>query len=144
FVDFIFFFSSRRRHTRSDRDWSSDVCSSDLRTAARSATFYRFSYKTWSKLRSALSKVSQKQKDDTMPTVKKSQGKKARTTTSTTSGIDLKSALKEQFGFKDFKGQQKQIIESLLSGRDTFVIMPTGGGKSLCYQLPAVISPGVA
>ncbi|MFL5739873.1 MAG: DNA helicase RecQ [Flavisolibacter sp.] len=79
-----------------------------------------------------------------MPTVKKSQGKKARTTASAASGIDLKSALKEHFGFKDFKGQQKQIIESLLSGKDTFVIMPTGGGKSLCYQLPAVICPGVA
>lgn len=77
-----------------------------------------------------------------MPVTKKNPGKK--TKTSTASAIDLKSALNEHFGFKDFKGQQKAAIESLLSGRDTFVIMPTGGGKSLCYQLPAMILPGVA
>src|SRR3954471_6059203 len=77
-----------------------------------------------------------------MPTVKKNPGKKAKA--STAHGIDLQSALQEHFGFKEFKGQQKEIIESLLSGKDTFVIMPTGGGKSLCYQLPAVTSPGVA
>ena len=75
-----------------------------------------------------------------MPTVKKSPGKK----TSSVQKIDLNAALQEHFGFKEFKDQQKQIIETLLSGKDTFVIMPTGGGKSLCYQLPAMISPGVA
>jgi len=56
----------------------------------------------------------------------------------------LQNALKKYFGFLDFKGNQKNIIKSLLNGNDTFVIMPTGGGKSLCYQLPAFISEGTA
>ena len=56
----------------------------------------------------------------------------------------LTDSLQEYFGFSKFKGQQEQAIKSLLSGKDTFVIMPTGGGKSLCYQLPAIIQPGVA
>jgi ATP-dependent DNA helicase RecQ len=58
--------------------------------------------------------------------------------------FDLHKALQEHFGFKKFKGTQEKAIESLLAGKDTFVIMPTGGGKSLCYQLPAMISEGVA
>lgn len=55
-----------------------------------------------------------------------------------------KEALKQYFGFDEFKGDQESIITSLLDGNDTFVIMPTGGGKSLCYQLPALMSKGTA
>ena len=53
-------------------------------------------------------------------------------------------ALKTFFGFDEFKGEQELAIQSVLDGRDTFVIMPTGGGKSMCYQLPALMSDGVA
>lgn len=60
------------------------------------------------------------------------------------SEFDLRAKLKEIFGFDNFKGDQEVIIESLLEGNDTFVIMPTGGGKSMCYQLPAMLLRGTA
>jgi ATP-dependent DNA helicase RecQ len=56
----------------------------------------------------------------------------------------LVEALKANFGFNTFKGNQKAIIENVLAGNDTFVLMPTGGGKSLCYQLPSLLMEGTA
>lgn len=61
-----------------------------------------------------------------------------------TENISLNDSLKKFFGFSQFKGTQKAVIESIMSGNDTFVIMPTGGGKSLCYQLPALMLDGTA
>ncbi len=86
-------------------------------------------------------------------TTKKAASKSAKTTKKETSSKSkngtistaaLYEALQERFGFSSFKGNQEAIIKTLLAGNDTFVIKPTGGGKSLCYQLPAIISEGVA
>ncbi|HNR17490.1 MAG TPA: DNA helicase RecQ [Chitinophagaceae bacterium] len=80
-------------------------------------------------------------------TVKKAAAKKTAKTKEAAPAkkrFDLHNALQEYFGFDKFKGTQEKAIESLLAGHDTFVIMPTGGGKSLCYQLPAMVSEGVA
>lgn len=59
-------------------------------------------------------------------------------------GASLTEILKRYFGFTGFKGNQEQIIRNVLTGRDTFVLMPTGGGKSLCYQLPSLLMEGTA
>ena len=72
--------------------------------------------------------------------VKKTSGRKTKNQESE----NLSDHLQQNFGFDAFKEPQERIINSLLSGKDTFVIMPTGGGKSLCYQLPAIISKGCA
>jgi len=66
--------------------------------------------------------------------------------TSITDTMDypLHDMLKKFFGFDSFKGNQEKIIKNLLAGNDTFVIMPTGGGKSMCYQLPALMKEGTA
>jgi ATP-dependent DNA helicase RecQ len=58
--------------------------------------------------------------------------------------LDLKASLKKYFGFSQFKGLQEDVINTIMEGRNAFVIMPTGGGKSLCYQLPALIKDGTA
>src|SRR4249920_823225 len=85
---------------------------------------------------------------------KKTAAKTAKTAKKTSSGSKngngsissaaLHEKLQEHFGFDAFKGNQEAIIKTLLAGNDTFVIKPTGGGKSLCYQLPALMSEGVA
>ena len=58
--------------------------------------------------------------------------------------INLKAALRQYFGFDQFKGEQEAIIRNVLNGKNTFVIMPTGGGKSMCYQLPSLLMNGTA
>lgn len=78
-------------------------------------------------------------------TPKKSAPPKAKVPKNTSAHTyDIYGALEQYFGFREFKGTQELAINSVLNGTDTFVIMPTGGGKSLCYQLPAMIMPGCA
>lgn len=78
------------------------------------------------------------------PPKKTAAAKKPAKKSGTTHSYDIYAALETYFGFRDFKGTQQSAINSILDGHDTFVIMPTGGGKSLCYQLPAMILPGCA
>src|SRR6187401_328647 len=63
---------------------------------------------------------------------------------SATAQLSLKGYLQKYFGFDKFKGDQEAVIKNVLNGKDTFVIMPTGGGKSMCYQLPSLIMDGTA
>ena len=57
---------------------------------------------------------------------------------------DIRAALKQYFGFDEFRGRQEEVVRHLLDGKDAFVIMPTGAGKSLCYQLPSIVMDGTA
>ena len=74
----------------------------------------------------------------------KSTVKKTQAPASNYNSVSLKNSLQEHFGFDEFKAPQEKIIQAVLDGKDVFVIMPTGGGKSLCYQLPAMMKEGVA
>lgn len=94
------------------------------------------------------SNISEKVKETAKKPTRKTEGaaKKSngKTVKAASHSVDLYAALNEQFGFDAFKGTQEAVINNLLNGNDTFVIMPTGGGKSLCYQLPALVKEGVA
>ena len=57
--------------------------------------------------------------------------------------MDLRAALKQYFGFESFRPLQEQIVRDALAGKDVFAVLPTGGGKSLCFQIPALVRPGL-
>jgi ATP-dependent DNA helicase RecQ len=85
-----------------------------------------------------------RKKPSTKAAADKKTARPAKSNATASANGSLHEALHQYFGFDAFKGTQEAVINNLLSGRDTFVIMPTGGGKSLCYQLPALVSEGVA
>jgi ATP-dependent DNA helicase RecQ len=90
--------------------------------------------------------AEQPEEEETVVMTAKRTAEKEKTQKSTSpySAEQLSKSMQEYFGFSNFKGLQFEAIQSLLSGKDTFIIMPTGGGKSLCYQLPGLICEGVA
>lgn len=88
--------------------------------------------------------TARKSTEKKVSTVKKATKKVASSPDFTDHSYDIHKGLLNYFGFDAFKGVQEQAINSLLGGKDTFVIMPTGGGKSLCYQLPALLMEGCA
>lgn len=91
-------------------------------------------------------KAKKGKKDSSMPEKKdaKKESKKDLKKSSNGSPTELQKYLHKFFGFDNFKGEQEEIIKNLMEGKNTFVIMPTGGGKSMCYQLPALIMEGTA
>jgi ATP-dependent DNA helicase RecQ len=89
-------------------------------------------------------KTTSKKTSEKKTTAKKTKSVIASTAIGIQHSYNIHKSLLDHFGFDKFKGTQEQAINSLLDGKDTFVIMPTGGGKSLCYQLPALIMEGCA
>jgi ATP-dependent DNA helicase RecQ len=80
---------------------------------------------------------------DVIPRMKEPPGREALPLVSTLFDADPRTALKHHFGFDEFRPHQERIVLDVLAGRDVFALLPTGGGKSLCFQLPAIMSPGL-
>src|SRR5205085_4645402 len=127
-----FFFSSRRRHTRFDCDWSSDVCSSDLVSLRRPRAAHQGESSTALSAASARAAFAVQFSFFSTPM-----------THAAANMDEALTALRKFFGFEEFREGQREVLEAVLAGHDTVVVMPTGGGKSLCYQLPALMKEGV-